>query len=509
MEFAETEHYHPGHVQRFRALTIRSLPSPWKWVVLLLLVLATGVWLFSPGDVINEDTGLPDALLPSHAAELHTEDLPAMRERGVIRALVTPSMTDFFPVNGVLKGIQVELLEQLENHLNAGRADGTLPLRVVYIPVPFSQLIPALESGRGDIAAAVLTRTPSRAERVNILGGADLTTRELVVHGSSVASIESLEDLAGRSVFVLRGSSYAEHLRALSLEFRAKGLAPITVDEADAHLSTEDLLELVNAGVIDVTVCDDYKARLWAQVLPDIVVRDDLVVHPDGRAGWAVRKNNPELQQAIADASTNFRKGTLLGNVFFERYFGSTQWIDNPLALEERKRFVDTSDLFRHYGELYEFDWLALVAQAYQESGLDHGVRSSAGAVGIMQLRPSTASDPNVGIEDISELENNIHAGAKYMSFLRNRYFSDPSIEETDRLAFTWAAYNAGPRRIAQMRDHAEALGLDRDRWFQNVEYAALDLVGRETPRYVANVYKFYVAYRLSQNLLLIKDSAG
>ena len=509
MEFAGSANYDANHDQRQVFLIIRITALSWRWLALAVSVVAVVLFLIVRDQPPLADTELPDALLPSYAAEKHTDDLTAIRKRGVIRALVTPSMTDFFPANGELRGIQVELLAHLETELNRDRVKGELPLHVVYIPVPFSQLLPALEAGRGDIAAAILTQTPAREKRVDIVGGANFTTRELIVHISSVDAINTLDDLSGRSVFVLKGSSYAEHLRSVSADLRSRGLAPITVDEADDHLTTEDLLELVNAGVVDITICDDYKAQLWARVLPNIVVRDDIVVHSEGRAGWAVRKNNPELFQVIAKASADVSRGTLLGNVFFERYFGSTQWIDNPLALAERKRFVETSDLFRHYGDLYQFDWLALVAQAYQESGLDHSVRSPAGAVGIMQLRPSTASDPNVGISDITELENNIHAGAKYMSFLRDRYFSDPSIDETDRLAFTWAAYNAGPRRIAQMRDHAEALGLDRDRWFQNVEYAALDLVGRETPRYVANVYKFYVAYRLSQNLLLVKDSSG
>ena len=449
-----------------------------------------------------------DVLLPEHTAEVHLGDLDSMLERKVIRALVTPSLTDFFTIDGQLLGIQTELLKHFEEDLNQDLGRDDLKTHIVYVPVPFSDLIPALQAGRGDIAAAILTRTPKRQEQVEFVGGVNFEIDEIVVHGANVAGLESIEDLAGRDVYVLRGSSYAEHLAELNGRFKAQALKPIRIVEADPHLTSEDILELVNAGLVEITVVDDYKAKLWAEVLPDIRVRDELVVAGERTAGWAVRRDNPQLQEAIETAAADVSRGTLLGNIFIDRYFKDTRWIDNPLARSDRERFAETAELFRRFGDRYDFDWLALVAQAYQESGLDHSVKSSAGAVGIMQLLPSTAADPNVAIADIQKLENNIEAGAKYMAFLKQRYFSDASISREDQLAFTWAAYNAGPRKVADMRRHAEEMGLDPNRWFQNVEYAALDLVGREPVRYVSNIYKYYVAYRLSHNLALARDAS-
>ena len=156
--------------------------------------------------------------------------------------------------------------------------------------------------------------------------------------------------------------------------------------------------------------------------------------------------------------------------------------------------------LFKKYGDEYGFDWLAVVAQAYQESGLNHKAHSHAGAVGIMQLLPSTGE--YVGFPDISELENNIHAGVKYVQLLREKYFSDPGLTEVDRFAFTWAAYNAGPNKVKQMRAKATTMDLDPNKWFQNTEYAALRLVGQETVKYVTNIYKYYIAYSLSRDIL-------
>ena len=122
------------------------------------------------------------------------------------------------------------------------------------------------------------------------------------------------------------------------------------------------------------------------------------------------------------------KSGTLLGNMLFKRYLQDARRIKNPLADSERSRFREVVSVFSKYADKYEFDVLAVTAQAYQESKLDHDTRSHRGAVGIMQLLPSTAADPNVGIKNISKLENNIHAGIKYLAFLRDRYFSDPQI---------------------------------------------------------------------------------
>jgi membrane-bound lytic murein transglycosylase MltF len=166
----------------------------------------------------------------------------------------------------------------------------------------------------------------------------------------------------------------------------------------------------------------------------------------------------------------------------------------------ERQKLEGFMIFFKEYGDRYGFDWLAIVAQAFQESGLDHNRHSRAGAVGIMQLLPSTAE--YVGIPDISDVENNIHAGVKYLSYLRETYYSDPGLAGVDRFAFTWAAYNAGPNKVRRMRARAKKMDLDPDKWFQNVEYAALRIVGQETVRYVANIYKYYIAYALSREVL-------
>jgi membrane-bound lytic murein transglycosylase MltF len=112
-----------------------------------------------------------------------------------------------------------------------------------------------------------------------------------------------------------------------------------------------------------------------------------------------------------------------------------------------------------------------------------------------MQLLPSTATDPNVGIPDIHEVESNIHAGTKYLRFIRDRYFSDPEMDDANQAFFSFAAYNAGPARVAQLRAKAEEAGLDPNQWFGNVEVIAAQVIGRETVQYVSNIAKYYLAY--------------
>ena len=454
----------------------------------------------------EESAEILQDIFPASVFEKATDDLPVIMKRKWIRALVTFSKTDFFLDKGQPKGFQVEYLKQYENFLNKGRKRRDLRVRIIFIPVPFERLIPDLIEGKGDIAATFLTITPERRKKVAFATGNSLSVDEIVVTGKKVQGLKSIQDLSGRTVYVLKQSSYAEHLRELNQELKAAGKPPVNIREADSRLRTEDILEMVNADVVTITVADDIKAKLWSEVLPDLVIRNDLKVHSNGSIGWAVRKNNPELLNSLKQFTRRVKKGTLFGNIVLKRYYKDTRWIRNPLAKTECNEFCRFMALFRKYGKLYNFDYLAIAAQAFQESGFDQSRRSHRGAIGIMQLLPSTASDPNVRIPDIENVENNIHAGVKYLAFIRDRYFSDPVISDEDRLAFSWAAYNAGPRNVRRMQLQARRMGLNPNKWFQNVEYAAMKLVGRETVRYVANIYKYYIAYKLVGGILDDKE---
>ena len=428
-------------------------------------------------------------------------DFDAMVERRAVRALVPLSKTFYFLDGGQQRGLSYEALKQFEKELNERLETRHLRVYVVIIPVGREELIYGLVEGYGDVALGNLTITDARRKLVDFSEPLMTGVDEVVVTGPSGGNdgkLESLDDLSGREIVVRRSSSYYESLARLNERFRAAGRAPMQLTLADELLEDEDLLEMVNAGLIPTVVVDEHKASFWAQVFEDIVVRDDLVIHAGGEIAWAFRKDSPQLAEVVNAFVNDHKRGTLMGNILFNRYLQSTRWARRAFSEEGRARFKDTAELFQRYADQYGFPWLMVTAQAYQESGLDQSLRSPAGAVGVMQLLPSTAADKNVGIQNIEELESNIHAGVKYLRFIHDRYFADADMDDVNKSLFSFAAYNVGPARVDQLRRKAEKMGFDPNVWFRNVEVVAAQDIGRETVQYVSNIFKYYIAYQRS-----------
>ena len=433
-------------------------------------------------------------------------DLDGMEERGMVRALVAYSMGQYFLDGATQRGASYEALIEFEKFLNQQLGPRPVKVAVLIIPVQRDELLPALERGLGDIAAANLTITQSRREKVDFSNSFLTGVSELVVTGPSVEPPRSLDDLAGREVHVRRSSSYWRSLEKLNDDFRLRDLKPVEVVPAKEFLQDEDLREMVNAGLVPAIIVDSHKARFWSGVFENIRVHEDLAVRSGGEIAWAYRKNSPQLAEMVNAFVKQHRQGTLFGNVVLKRYYETMDWARSALDGEDRARFEKAVGIFKTYGERYDFDHLMLAALAYQESGLDQSVRSKAGAIGVMQLLPSTAADPNVGIPDITTLENNIHAGTKYLRFVRDRYFSDPELDPLNQTLFTFAAYNAGPARIRGLREEAARTGLDANQWFGSVEHVAAKRIGRETVQYVSNIGKYWVAYRLASRHLEMRE---
>jgi membrane-bound lytic murein transglycosylase MltF len=423
-------------------------------------------------------------------------DFDGMAQRRVIRALVVYSKTFYFFDKGQERGLTYEALKEFESAVNQRLATETLKVQVAFIPVPRDQLLPALLAGKGDIVAANLTITPERQESVDFSDPFLTNVSELVVTGPGAPPIANLDDLAGREVSARASSSYYESLRRLNGKFKQAGKPLMKLTAADELLEDEDLLEMVNAGLIPMTVVDSHKAEFWGQIFDKVTVRKDLAVSGGGQIAWALRKNSPQLREAVNAFVKDHKQGTMFGNMMLKRYLASTDWVKNSTTEEELKKFQAVVDLLKHYAGQYEFDWLMVGAQAYQESHLEQSLRSPVGAVGVMQIKPSTAADPNVNIPNVEKIDNNIHAGVKYLRFIVNEYFKDEQMDSTNKMLFAFASYNAGPAKVSQMRKQATAMGLDPNKWFYNVEVVAAKEIGRETVQYVSNIYKYYVAYR-------------
>lgn len=452
-----------------------------------------------PTEALPSTELIPEGILSTDKLEPFWGDLDKMKERKLIRALVTYSKTDFFIHNGKIKGLQAELLQNYENHLNEGIRKEIDKTKIVYIPVTFDQLIPSLVQGKGDISAALLTATDERKKLIDFTKSKYSEVSEVIVRHKTAPQIDSLEDLAGKTIIVLKGSSYAEHLHRLNKQTLFKENA-IHIIEADSTLLSEDILEIVNAGIYNYTIIDDYKARLWLKALTNLEIIEQISLSTKNRLGWGVRKQTPLLQDSLNEfIHSNVQKGSLLGNILIKRYLGSTKRITNPLLDLERDRLIRLLPHFEKYAEKYKLDPLGLAAQAYQESQLKQDTKSHKGAVGVMQLLPSTAADPNVNIKEIHKVDNNIHAGAKYMDFLSRHYLPSEEITPINRFLLSLAAYNAGPGNLRKMQKLTTKMGLDPNVWFGNVEIAAGRIIGRETVYYVSNIYKYYTIYNLSK----------
>ena len=435
------------------------------------------------------------ATAPPIQIKKYTGDLDGMVKRRVIRALVVFSRTQYFVDKGAQLGTAYETMRSFEDHINASRKLKTLKVHVVFLPTSRDDLIPALLEGRGDLAMAGLTATPERLKKVDFSEPFADKVEEIVVTGPKSPAIGALNDLSGQEVFVRQSSSYWEHLEALNQKFKADGKAPVKLRPAPETLEDEDLLEMLNAGLVGLVVVDDYKATLWANMFKSIQPHPDLAVHEGGQIGVMFRQGSPLLKAELASFAKTHRVGTLFGNTVVKKYVRSTKFVKSATSDAEIKKFQDTVSLFRNYGTKYDLDHLLVMAQSYQESRLDQNAKSHVGAIGIMQVMPATGKELAVG--DISQLEPNIHAGVKYVRFMMDRYYGKEPMDLVNKMLFTYASYNAGPARIARLRKEAAAKGLNPNLWFNNVETVVAARIGAETVTYVSNIYKYYIAYKL------------
>ncbi len=473
------------------------------FTVMLIIFLSVAV---SASEKSLESEGIPDAV--QYVTENWTGDFDGIVDHNIIRVLVVFNKTMYFLDGPETKGITYEAFKEFGLFINKRLKKKSMKISVVFIPVRRDQLIPSLLKGRGDIAAANLTITPNRLKVVDFSDPVLKDVSELVVTGPAAPPLNNINDLSGKEIYVRRSSSYYESLAQLNMSFKKARKSQMKLVLADESLEDEDLLEMVNSGLIPMIIVDNHKAQFWIQIFDDITVRTDLAVNKGGQIAWAFRKNSPELRKIINDFVKKHKKGTLIGNILFNRYLKSTRYVKNSLSDEEMRKFKETVHLFKKYSNIYNFDYLMVGAQAYQESGLDHSKRSHAGAVGIMQILPSTAADPKINIYDIEKIENNIHAGAKYLRFVIDAYFSDAEMEPLDRMLFAFASYNAGPAKISRIRRKAAQMGLDPNKWFGNVEVAAAKVIGRETYQYVRNIFKYYISYKLIMDRKRMRDEA-
>jgi membrane-bound lytic murein transglycosylase MltF len=431
-----------------------------------------------------------------------------MVKRRNIRALVLLNPIGFFYDNGQPRGVNYETLQEFEKFVNQKLKSGTLTVKVTFLPVRADQAEPALTQGMGDLITYALVITPERQQRVAFTVPVENDVKQVIVTGPNFGTVSSLEDLGGKEVYINPLTVNYQNLQRVNGTLQKEGKPPIVIKAADKNLLDDDLLQMVNAGLLPATATTASRAALWSQVLPHLTAHPDLVIARGEQTAWAVRKDNPHFKELLDEFLVSHAVGTSFGNTLLRRYLQNTKWVKDSTSPGELKKFQTNLELFQKYAGEYNFDYLMIAAQGYQESLLDQSKRNPSGAVGIMQVIPKFAAASPINVPNVTTADGNIQAGVKMLRNIDDTYFNDPKIDPLNKTLFVFASYNAGPNRIARLRQEAQEQGLDPNKWFDNVELMAAKDIGQETVTYVGNVYKYYVAYKLATEQAEVRQKA-
>ena len=446
--------------------------------------------------------------LLAHPANADTQALPTwtgsyqeMLERHVIRLAVPYDRTIYINDKGIERGMSVEIAKALTKWLNtkyiahlAGRS-----VSVKLVPLPKEQLLSALTQGQADMAVGDLgLYEPIPNASAYLVNHATKLQKEVLVTGPSSPFVSSLSDLSGQTIYGSRNTNFHTTLSNLNEELKQAGKPLVNLISPLGSLDDEDLLEMLDSGLIPFVIVSDWKAALWQPIYTKNTVHSDLSSEDAGWVGWAVRSSNGDLN---ADLQTFYLGdgSTQAVNAFRQAdYKQHLKGLKDPIEKTAWIHFKSMHPLFDEYGAQYQLNPLMIAALGFQETMLNQNAVSPVGAIGVMQLMPATGA--SLGVGNIHLLGPNIDAGAKYMDRLMSANFSGVQFDGNNRSLFAVASYNIGPNNVAKARDRAQEIGLDPNQWFGNVEFSAARKMGVEPVNYVRNVYKYFIAYQLKLN---------
>jgi len=430
--------------------------------------------------------------------EIWSGSYPEMIDRGEIRVAAPYDRTIYVSDKGVQRGLAVEVSKGLAKWINAkyvGQKKGK-SISIKLVPVIAPDLLNSLTSGRADIAIGDIgLYEPIPNFQHFIVNHTSRDGQEVLVTGPSSPPLLKIADLSGQTVYGSRNTNFQKTFSSLNKELKRDGKLPINLASPLGDLDDEDLLEMLNSGLISYVTVADWKFKLWQSVYKNITMHADLSVQDSGWVGWAVRSTNRDLNDDLIGfyQSDDFVKS--LTAFRQEDYKHHLKGLKDPIDKTAWARFESMRPLFNRFGAEYKLNPLFIASLGFQETLLNQSSVSAVGAIGVMQLMPATGI--SLGVGDIHLLEPNIHAGADYMNQLISKYFPDVQFEGNNRSLFAVASYNIGPNNVAKARAQAKELGFDPNRWFGNVEFIATERMGYEPMIYVRNVYKYYMSYRL------------
>ncbi len=426
-------------------------------------------------------------------------DLPALLEKRAVRMLVVYSKTFYFIDKGQQRGITYDFGMELEKHLNASNKDKTRPIRVVFIPVARDQLLPALAAGAGDIATGGLTVTPERMKLVDFTAPAAENVSEIAGDRAGGDAPTTVEELSGRSVYVRRSSSYYESLAALNTRLAAAGKKPVDIVLAEENLEDEDILEMVNAGLVDATVVDSYAAEFWKQIFTNIRPQPAVALRTNGAGCLGDSQGQPR-----AEENSRHLRGEESQRHDDGQCHPQSLPEEHPLGAQ-RHRQGRHAPLQRAHRLLQE---------------VRHAVRLRLAAAGRAGLPGIAARSDHAQ----SGGRDRRHAGDAHHGARQERRHSrhpshraqHPCGREVPALSRQRILRRAGHRRrepppvrirVLQRRARIASRGCARrpprrvwTRTSGSTTSRSLvaEDVGRETVQYVSNIYKYYIAYKLT-----------
>ena len=237
-----------------------------------------------------------------------------------------------------------------ERYLNVKYAKvlGKRPLTIYIAPATRDKLLPYLNEGLADVAIGNLTVTDERLKEVDFIPGDEgrKIINEVLVTGPKSPELKGLDDLSGKRVHVRKASSYYDSLQKQNERFKADDKPEIRLILVPDSLEDEDMMEMLDAGLIEVLVVDDWKAHMWAQVLPKVKVRADLVLRANAKTGWAIRKDSPKLAAEIDDFFRNWAMKQGVADYRMNAYIKKFKGMRAPTTIAEYKRFQENMALF-------------------------------------------------------------------------------------------------------------------------------------------------------------------
>ncbi len=441
------------------------------------------------------------ALLPKEEIE---RDLDEIILSDTLRVLTRNNILTYFLYRGEERGFEFELIRKFAEELD-------INLKIV-VPPNWDDLIPYLKEGKGDIIACSMTLTDEREKLLNFSKPYNFV-HQVILTKKNDFGIEKIEDLAGKKIHVVNGSSYHQQLLLLQEDFQTNGIKPeIQIELVDKEMlkGNESLVKLLLEGQVEITVLDNNIAEAEKTFYPDLHI--GIPISEEQEVAWAVRKSSKSLLDSLNKFHKSIYRSEFF-NILKKRYYHKPKIVSRYkkafYAFSNDNRISKYDELIQKYSEDYGFDWVLIASQMYEESEFKPNAKSWAGAVGLMQIMPRTAR--GYGFEEKHSLEQNIEIGIKH---LRELYKLFDNADSENRLRLALAAYNVGQGHVRDAQSLAIWDGKDSNDWevvsdylkklsrkefYSKVKYGYCR--GWQTVRYVDTIMQRYETYSNLINL--------